>query len=80
MPIYRLLTNETAFTPEDITAIEGVFEAALRELGLVSRSDPLAEMVAKKIIELAKRGELRLSQPRAFAAFEIRRESTGEAA
>ena len=57
MPIYRLLTNETAFTPEDITAIEGVFEAALRELGLVDRSDPLAEMVAKRLIELAKRGD-----------------------
>src|ERR1051325_11658377 len=32
------------------------------------------------LLELAKRGELRLSQPRAFAAFEIRRESAGEAA
>ena len=32
------------------------------------------------LLELAKRGELRLSQPRAFAAFEISRESTGEAA
>ena len=32
------------------------------------------------LLELAKRGELRLTQPRAFAAFEIRRESTGEAA
>ena len=32
------------------------------------------------LLELAKRGELRLSQPHAFAAFEIRRESAGEAA
>ena len=32
------------------------------------------------LLELAKRGELSLSQPRAFAAFEIRRESAGEAA
>ena len=32
------------------------------------------------LLELAKRGELRLNQPRAFAAFEISRESTGEAA
>ena len=32
------------------------------------------------LLELAKRGELRLSQPRAFAAFEITRDSAGEAA
>ncbi len=32
------------------------------------------------LLELAKRGELRLMQPRAFAAFEITRESSSEAA
>ena len=32
------------------------------------------------LLELAKRGELRLMQPRAFAAFEITRDSSGEAA
>jgi len=32
------------------------------------------------LLELAKRGELRLNQPRAFAAFEITRDTTGEAA
>jgi segregation and condensation protein A len=32
------------------------------------------------LLELAKRGELRLSQPRAFAAFEITRDSSSEAA
>jgi segregation and condensation protein A len=32
------------------------------------------------LLELAKRGELRLMQPRAFAAFEITRDSSSEAA
>jgi len=32
------------------------------------------------LLELAKRGELKLSQPRAFAAFEITRDSASEAA
>ncbi|PYP50238.1 MAG: hypothetical protein DMD39_10760 [Gemmatimonadetes bacterium] len=32
------------------------------------------------LLELAKRGELRLIQPRAFAAFEITRDSSGQAA
>ena len=32
------------------------------------------------LLELARRGELRLMQPRAFAAFEITRDSSSEAA
>jgi hypothetical protein len=57
MPIYRLIQNEGAFTPEEITAITDAFEAALRELGLVNRSDPLVESVAVQTMELAKAGE-----------------------
>ena len=33
------------------------FEDALRELKLVDRSDPLTEIVAKKMIEIADEGE-----------------------
>ena len=33
------------------------FEDALRELGLSDRADPATELVARKIIELAERGE-----------------------
>jgi hypothetical protein len=32
------------------------YEQALRGLCLVDRNDPLAEMVAKKVIEIAQRG------------------------
>ena len=56
MPIHRLLERE-AFEPE-LTAIMGdVFEDVLQTLGLVDRQDPLTEMVAKKVIELAQAGE-----------------------
>ena len=57
MPIYRLVRQELILTPDEITSITIAFEDALRSMGLVNRADPLAEIVAKKIIELAKTGE-----------------------
>jgi hypothetical protein len=57
MPIGGLIKQETVFSPEEVMAITEAFEAALRGLGLVMRSDPAAETVARKIIELARMGE-----------------------
>jgi hypothetical protein len=57
MPIYRLVREEVVFTPEEISTITGAFESALQSLGLVNRSDPLAEIVARTIIDFAKGGE-----------------------
>jgi hypothetical protein len=37
--------------------LSDAFEAALRELKLVDRTDPATELVAKRIIDLAQRGE-----------------------
>src|SRR5262245_63681110 len=56
MPIYRLLRDH-AFGPDDIKILGDAFEDALRTLRLVNRDDPATEIVAKKIIELAKQGE-----------------------
>jgi hypothetical protein len=56
VPIYRLLKC-SAFAPEDIKVLSDAFEAALRELKLVDRTDPATELVAKRIIDLAQRGE-----------------------
>jgi hypothetical protein len=56
MPLSRFLRDAT-FGPEEIAVMTKAFEGALRALDLVDRTDPAAEMVAKKIIELAKRGE-----------------------
>jgi hypothetical protein len=55
MPIYRLLQNK-AFQPEAVAVMGEVFEDAIRTLGLVDRADPLTELVAKKVIELAQEG------------------------
>jgi len=56
MPIHRLLKNH-AFGPDEITILTSAFDDALRRLRLADRADPATEVVAKKIIELAKEGE-----------------------
>jgi hypothetical protein len=55
MAIYRLFKNR-AFGPDDIKVLTAAYEDALRTLR-TNRSDPTTEIVAKKIIELAQRGE-----------------------
>ena len=49
--------NQAFFEPESITAMMTAFEATLRTLGLVDRTGPASEIVAKKVIELAQLGE-----------------------
>jgi hypothetical protein len=56
MAIYRLLKNGV-FGPDDVKVLTTAYEEALRALRLKDRSDPATEMIAKKIIELAQRGE-----------------------
>jgi hypothetical protein len=58
MPIRPLLEGErAAFGPDDISAITAAFEQALRELRLIDRGDPAVALVARRMIEFAKRGE-----------------------
>jgi len=64
MAIYRLL-QQSAFTPEQISPMVAAYEDCLRILKLADRSDPITEMVAKAIIEIAQTGErdpLRMGQ------------------
>jgi hypothetical protein len=56
MSIAHLL-NSQAFSPEDIIVISSVFEDTLRTLGLADRADPATDIVAKKVLELARQGE-----------------------
>jgi hypothetical protein len=55
MAIYRFLQN-AAFAPEDIAPLVAAYEDCLRTLKLSDRSDPITEIVAKKIIEIAQTG------------------------
>ena len=50
-------SEQEAFGPDAIAVLAVALEDALRQLCLVDRNDPAATKVAKKIIELARRGE-----------------------
>ena len=56
MALARLLQN-SAFGPDEIRRMTTAYEDALRVLGLVDRTDPVTEIVAKKVIEIAQTGE-----------------------
>jgi hypothetical protein len=62
MPIHALLEQEQAqegavFSPEDLTAIIAAYELALTRLKVDDRKAPMATLVAKTAIQIAKEGE-----------------------
>lgn len=56
MPLTRLLEGGS-FDPEHVALIASAYESCLRTIGLRDRRDPMTELVAKKIIEIAQSGE-----------------------
>ena len=57
VPIRVLLHGNVWLEPQDIEKVTTAFELALSKLELPDRHDPLAVVLAKSIIELAKEGE-----------------------
>lgn len=57
MAIYRMLA-EGVFEPEAARAMATAYERVCIALEIDDRKDPLTEIIAKKIIERAKAGEL----------------------
>ncbi len=57
MPLTPYL-KEAAFDPKAIEAMNAAFEAICKSLQLFNRNDPLTEIVARKIIDVARTGEL----------------------
>lgn len=55
MPIYLLLQN-SPLGPDEVAILTDAYERTLRVLSLVDRGDPIAELVARKVIELGQRG------------------------
>ena len=53
MPIREYLGTDSSFGPE----VRQAFSAALNKLGLHDRSDPMVEIVARRIIRAAMAGE-----------------------
>jgi len=55
MAVYRLLKN-SALGPKEVNCIIEAYEQALHTLCVKDRDDPLTEMIAKKIIKIARTG------------------------
>ena len=53
--IRRLLEN-SSLPVEEVSRLVAAYERTLRTLDLVDRHDPVTEIVAKKVIEIGKRG------------------------
>ena len=56
MAIYRLIASGS-FEPEEIEAMTAAYEAALLDLELVDRDDPITQIVAKAIVSITGLGE-----------------------
>ena len=52
------MLSSGAFDPDAVKAMTAAYEGTCTALDLADRTDPLTEIIAKKIIERAKRGEL----------------------
>jgi hypothetical protein len=55
MNVYPLM-RDAVFEPEIIRVMTGAYEELLGELELADRDDPLAEVIAKEVIEAARLG------------------------
>jgi hypothetical protein len=55
MTIHRLLQN-IPLSPEDVGGLVTAYESTLKALELKSRSDPITEIVARKVIEIGQTG------------------------
>ena len=49
--------EQEIFGPDTVAMLAAALEDTLRQLGLVDRNDPAVTIIAKRIIELARRGE-----------------------
>lgn len=56
MAIYRLF-QEGKFGPDDIERMSKAYEAAFELLHIPSRTEPLSEVIAAKIIQVYRTGE-----------------------
>jgi hypothetical protein len=56
MAIYRLIANGS-FGPDEIEVMKAAYEAALVEIGVANRDDPITELIAKSIVNVTATGE-----------------------
>jgi hypothetical protein len=69
MPINRLL-KDSKLGPEEVERLNLAYAYALRQLNLVDRNDPVAEIVARKVIEV---GAMGFSDPKEISQTAIKK-------
>jgi hypothetical protein len=74
MAIYRLIANGS-FGPDEIKVMTAAYEAALIDLSIANRDDPITELVAKAIVNVTATGERdpTVAKERALNALGVRR-------
>ena len=69
MPIDRYLKDRDR-SAEEVARLTSAFNLALNSLNLVDRNDPLSDLVARKIIEVGRRDDLK--EPREIADLAVK--------
>ena len=59
MAIYRLISNGS-FGPDEIKVMTAAYEAALIDLAVTNRDDPVTELIARAIVNITATGEREL--------------------
>jgi hypothetical protein len=72
--LIHLELHVEAFDPEQINAISLAFEDVLIELRIRDRNQPIVPVVAKRIMDFARKGELRRERLRQIVVESIRGE------
>jgi hypothetical protein len=54
--IYKLIANGS-FGPDEIEVMKAAYEAALVDVGITNREDPITELIAKSIVNVTASGE-----------------------
>jgi len=72
--IYKLIANGT-FGPDEIEVMKSAYEAALIDLGVTDRNDPITDLIAKAIVNVTASGERNPKEvmERALNALGVRR-------
>lgn len=72
MPALRRLLEQSAFGPQEIKRMTDAYEIALALLGLVDRSDPITQTLARRVINAAQTGEENPNRIASLAIEELR--------
>lgn len=74
MAIYKLIANGS-FGQMEIEAMSAAYEAALIDLGIANRDDPITELIARAIVNVVATGERdsKVIEQRAINALGVRR-------